>query len=329
MSKRIEEIDILKGIGIILVIVGHLSIPYVFLRVIFAFHMPVFIICSGIVFTEKKLKNNILHMLRAYLITGLFETAIIGGIETRPLYECRLALVSLMAGGVSPEYRLKVASALWFLPCLICIEIIFTLAIKITRESKKYLGIISILLAALGVFLSIYRSKIPMVWNIDIALILFPFFTIGNMIGKDRLIPVKETLNLSKRKGRICFVVATCIVLFTAFINVEHINIYRAFYGRSILLYYFSGIAGSVCLFCLCGIIKKSTVLMSFLISTGRNTLILLCIHQYIIFFWDVLISLCNFTDVLHRILSIIIPFFNILILLIYINRKARGIQQL
>ena len=120
---------------------------------------------------------------------------------------------------------MKAASALWFLPCLICIEIIFAFAIKITRESKKYLGIISILLAALGVFLSIFRSKIPMVWNIDIALILFPFFTIGNMIGKDRLILVKETLDLSKRKGRICFVVATCIVLFTAFINVEHINI--------------------------------------------------------------------------------------------------------
>ncbi len=227
-------------------------------------------------------------------------------------------------GGVSPDYRLKAASALWFLPCLICIEIIFAFAIKITRESKKYLGIISILLAALGVFLSIFRSKIPMVWNIDIALILFPFFTIGNMIGKDRLILVKETLDLSKRKGRICFVVATCIVLFTAFINVEHINIYRAYYGRSILLYYFTGIAGSVCLFCLCGIIKKSSALMSFLISTGRNTLILLCTHQYIIFFWDVLISLCNVTDVLHRILSIIIPFSNILILLIYINRKVR-----
>lgn len=99
MSKRIEEIDILKGMGIILVICGHLAIPYVFLRVIFTFHMPIFIICSGIVFKEEKLKNNILHMLKAYLITGSLETVILGFLEKRSFEEWRFALASLMAGG--------------------------------------------------------------------------------------------------------------------------------------------------------------------------------------------------------------------------------------
>lgn len=233
----------------------------------------------------------------------------------------RIGLID--GGGVSPGYRIEVASALWFLPCLICIEILFVFAAKIAGESKRRIGMISVLFAASGVLLSIYRAKIPMVWNVDIALILFPFFAIGNMMGKDRLVSVKEILDLSKRKGWICFVVSACIVLFTAFINVEHINIYRAYYGRSILFYYFSGFAGGVCLFCICEIVKKISMVKNFLVSTGRNTLILLCTHQFIIFFWETLIGLCDFTSFLDRTLSIIIPFFNIFILLIYINRKA------
>lgn len=41
-SNRIVSFDILKGGGILLVILGHIQIPYMLKTVIYSFHMPLF-----------------------------------------------------------------------------------------------------------------------------------------------------------------------------------------------------------------------------------------------------------------------------------------------
>jgi acyltransferase len=53
MNKRIGWIDIAKGITILLVIVGHTLIGYKVNDYIYAFHMPLFFICSGLLFKPK------------------------------------------------------------------------------------------------------------------------------------------------------------------------------------------------------------------------------------------------------------------------------------
>ncbi len=54
-EKRIEWIDVLKGIGIILVILGHTHV--LFRTYIFSFHMPLFFFISGYLFTIDRYKN--------------------------------------------------------------------------------------------------------------------------------------------------------------------------------------------------------------------------------------------------------------------------------
>ncbi|MEZ9921131.1 acyltransferase family protein [Vibrio breoganii] len=43
-----------KGIGIILVIFGHMNIPHSLAIVIYSFHMPLFFYLSGLVFNNRK-----------------------------------------------------------------------------------------------------------------------------------------------------------------------------------------------------------------------------------------------------------------------------------
>jgi fucose 4-O-acetylase-like acetyltransferase len=47
-SLRLHYIDIAKGIGIILVVVGHTSTPLYLHNIIYQFHMPLFFILSGL-----------------------------------------------------------------------------------------------------------------------------------------------------------------------------------------------------------------------------------------------------------------------------------------
>lgn len=77
-SKRIESLDIAKGFGILIVVLGHVLRPNdVFLKeFIFSFHMPLFFILSGFVLKTENVKGKAflgseLKLLSSYIIYGL------------------------------------------------------------------------------------------------------------------------------------------------------------------------------------------------------------------------------------------------------------------
>lgn len=59
-SNRIVSFDILKGVGILLVILGHIEIPYMLKIVIYSFHMPLFFFVSGCFFRSISWREFIL-----------------------------------------------------------------------------------------------------------------------------------------------------------------------------------------------------------------------------------------------------------------------------
>lgn len=74
-KQRISWIDVTKGIAIYLVILGHSLIGLKVNDYIFAFHMPLFFIASGLLFREKSIKKtiagNIKKLLVPYYITSV------------------------------------------------------------------------------------------------------------------------------------------------------------------------------------------------------------------------------------------------------------------
>lgn len=58
-KSRSCEIDIIRGIGILLVVVLHVGLPSIFWTNFFgAFHMAIFIFCSGFCFKEISLSDK-------------------------------------------------------------------------------------------------------------------------------------------------------------------------------------------------------------------------------------------------------------------------------
>lgn len=66
MKERNITLDIMKGIGIILMVIGHSGCPPFLKNFIYTFHMPLFFMISGYLITEnrpniiKKNKKSIL-----------------------------------------------------------------------------------------------------------------------------------------------------------------------------------------------------------------------------------------------------------------------------
>jgi fucose 4-O-acetylase-like acetyltransferase len=72
MDKRIEWIDLSKGIGMVLVILGHcVCFGGNIHNIVFSFHMPLFFILSGIVFGNNQ-KNFVLKKAKALLVPYVY-----------------------------------------------------------------------------------------------------------------------------------------------------------------------------------------------------------------------------------------------------------------
>ena len=79
-SKRDETLDVLKGIGIILMVIGHTGVP--FREWIYLFHMPIFLIASGYLWNPKNsvsfssvkkyISKKIITLWVPYIIINIF-----------------------------------------------------------------------------------------------------------------------------------------------------------------------------------------------------------------------------------------------------------------
>ncbi len=155
MNERIATFDMLKGIGILLVIIGHTFMkeigPY-----IQAFHMPLFFMVAGFFFKYKPLKDQFIRDSRRLILPYLFvviTTMLIAfakdfkatgeiNLHLGTLYECGTPAWFLLALygtkqifnlliQFSKQYYLFYAFLLSSIPCLIAhyIEINPTLAV--------------------------------------------------------------------------------------------------------------------------------------------------------------------------------------------------------
>ena len=157
-KTRIEELDMLKALGIIMVVVGHTNCPYELNRLFYFIHMPLFFMLSGCTnrpdsyygerknvrqFALKRLKTLywpfLYYSIPIVLLHNVFAS--IGLYES--VYDARGLLVQLIRvllfsiGDTEPFLP-----QLWFIKVLFITEILYALAVMVAvkmRVNKYYL----------------------------------------------------------------------------------------------------------------------------------------------------------------------------------------------
>ena len=132
-NKRIDYLDYTKGFGILLVILGHIYDASNPIKIwLYSFHMPLFFIISGF-FANKNIEFKVLFkkkfksLIIPYISFGIITIVLM--IITNGLSGKLKEYVYFFITGVGRD-------ALWFLPCLFIIEIIFSIINKI--KNNKY-----------------------------------------------------------------------------------------------------------------------------------------------------------------------------------------------
>ncbi len=149
-KRRIAYLDIARGIGMILVVMGHVEYVDSTLRLfIAAFHMPLFFLISGILIWEKQeedrkfielVKKKLRSIMLPYAVFSLLSFAIEGGrIAIKGLDQWEVVFRQLFQ-----SLCLQGVSTLWFLPALFMSELFF---VGIRKKFKNCwtIGIISVI----------------------------------------------------------------------------------------------------------------------------------------------------------------------------------------
>lgn len=142
-SNRIVSFDILKGGGILLVILGHIQIPYMLKTVIYSFHMPLFF-CVRLFLSSNQFER--VFCKKDQTITdslGLFAFLLFAYLFVLKLNETHnwakaisLPVTSMFDGFLGDENSFILFHVIWFLICLFEVSFVYLLIHKITPTIK-------------------------------------------------------------------------------------------------------------------------------------------------------------------------------------------------
>ena len=288
-DTRIKWIDILKGIGIILVVVGHANwlftnaTPSTFIqKYIYSFHMPLFFFLSGYLFINKKYSNykKILILKFKTLLIPYFFFSIIP-----VLYNI---MVTLKYNGNLFNYQTIIIQVLylkktivvwdeplWFLVCLFVVEILYY-SISGYKWNTK---IIILLFCAYGGYrLSSVANFYVLPWSIGIALTSIIFYAMGNYFRHSK-IGHKITL-----PNRLIFCIFFTINLIIGGFQNIYVSMYYLVYGN-LFYFYLASFSGIIAYIQISQFIKKNNFLTSIFEYYGRNSIIILCTHYFVLKF--------------------------------------------
>lgn len=272
--KRIEEIDILKAFGIILMIMGHIGFGMYFDYWIHAFHMPMFYIISGFLYSHKSISirkfiyKKVKSLLVPYFIFGIIHYFIyllisISNNNSTDLFVPVLHLFFINT------YGLPIAGALWFLTSLFFVDLIYYL---IDRQNKINKNLLVVVITFIGVFLP---KIVRLPYALDTAFVGTGLFHIGYILKNCKHFNIKENFINA------LFLIGMGSILI--FLN-GYINVREGLYSN-VIIFVIVSVVMTVGLYILAKILIPfiPDILKNELIFIWKNSIVYLCLNQLVI----------------------------------------------
>ena len=224
--ERIVVIDLLKGLGILLMVAGHVGFSDRLNHYIYAFHMPLFFLMSGWVyrpvrgsfpaFAARQAKALLVPFAAFGLFFGMVFYALVRSTGLGHLLQN-----FLFPNSVPFDW----CGAVWFLPCLFWIKVLYAAVER--WVPGKFRWVVHALLCALGMGVSALQIKLPL--TLDTCLMGYGIYWLG-ALGNGFLSQNREAVS---RRQNLALVLCA-IMLPLVFLN-EPINMRENRYGNFLL----------------------------------------------------------------------------------------------
>lgn len=296
MNQRLEWIDISKAIAIILMVVGHASIPEVLSNFIWAFHMPLFFVASGWTTNCEKygLADFTIRKARRLLLPFVIYSVVVLIIQ---IIQCWNSWDGFVQHG-------WIAYALWFIPVLFLsifmVKCIYCIECRIIR----YAG--TLLFLSLGYYLSYNHTILP--WSLSSV----PYATFMIVIGF-------EIKNIPCRFIQPRWYVILLLFAITAAIS--HFFRLDMCFNRilPIVPITIAALSGTIMIFMISMLIQKcSKVLSCVLVAIGKETYIILAFSQ---------ITIMMLNEYFH--LNVAVKYLILVVVLVMLKYAKDGVNRM
>ncbi len=275
-TARISWLDMAKGYGTLLVIMGHLGVGGLNTW-IYSFHIPLFFFLSGYVFSlkyewktfiKKKCKSIIIPYFCLGVPMVLFELF---------LQFCRGTFTVTKGKDLFKELFFQQRFwAIWFLACLFFINILFFFVVKLCKKEWQ-IALVSVALCFIGLFYY-HNGGTAFYWNMDVCMTAIPFFALGYLY-KMHASSIDDWLK-KKRNSIALFFACGMINVITWRLSIGAnglgLEMFKSNYGNPVFTY-ISAFAGIFCV-----VIFSKWFTCSPVLYIGENSMIYYAWHQTI-----------------------------------------------
>lgn len=283
MTRRIEFVDLAKGICIMLVVLLHVfgDMSGDVIKIMNLFRMPLYFVLSGLFFKTydglipflKKKTNKLLIPFIFVFLFIVIPTTILLDIKTGS--EVTWDRVLLDDNG---KLNLGIDGTMWFLLCLFFINIFFYVIFLLSKRKLIVIVILSILCGIIGYMLNVYNQYL-LVW-MDSALTAMPFFMLGFVMRKYSSILSEDF----SRKDFLLFIVSLGTLLlvycFNELCGTDVIGFARNEYNVHLFSLYLGGTAGTMCVL----LFSKFFGHLPIVSYIGRYSIVVLLTHLLFLF---------------------------------------------
>lgn len=186
-GSRFDFIDVLKGIGILLVVAGHIF-PPPFRNIIFIFHMPLFFLIGGFLFKPSaNFKHFFNKKFRQLIIPYIGFLLILYPVQHIYL-ESELTLKLVIAPFIGGIALKGWTGVFWFVTCFFITQQLFNILVIRYSEKLLFIVLVSFLISLIN---SEFFNFFWLPFNTNVSLAALPYFFIGYVLRK------KNKLNLT------------------------------------------------------------------------------------------------------------------------------------
>ncbi len=258
--SRKNWIDAIKGIGIILVVIGHVFENQFAYDWIYSFHMPLFFFAAGVTFNEKPVLENIKRRIFTILVPYLFFgvlTALYGCLVESRFRGTSSSIPDALLGLVFGQYdTLHFNVPLWFLTCFFVVTVFYNLICRIGKKQVAW---------AVSSIMMIIQLFVPMPqlpWGLDRAFIYMLFMALGHLFA-DSGIDIRVAKLRMWQKA----------MVFAVMLGINFILVYFDLI-RGVFLYISAVFGISACV-----ALSMTAEKYKPLCYLGSTTIVILCVH--------------------------------------------------
>jgi fucose 4-O-acetylase-like acetyltransferase len=302
--KRDTSFDAAKGLGVVLVMLGHLDLPFWLINSIYFFHMPLFVLISGYFHKARTLRevvNSTIRLYLAYLVYGVLFLIISWIISGN--FDLNSLLTLILARPVS-LWTIPHFGIFWFIIVLMIIRVI----------SQLVKPNILTLFISLGLFFIVWylQKKELNIADLPFApaqvILLFPFYVFGFLI--------KEYLPLFKKTKWIIyllFIILGGLSIVLADGNGSKIVNYHRLSLFNPIIAVLLAVFGSVTMIIFSGTIFQFKNLMNnTIIKIGEYSFIYFALH---LFLFSLISSTLNLLNVANSLMTLTVKLLGTLLI--------------